>query len=472
MNLVRLGVPVALLAWFLWRARINRLFILGIPVLMVMGSSIFFDRMRPFWVPGRLPPETHIMGWLVAAWVVIIWTGRRRTGLREVGVFGAARLLPEEIPFLLVAGLLIMHTLGVFATGGDLGAAAATASGFSYILLGYLVVRGVAARFSRAEIIEFLGAVVIANTVAAALYVAHQGLHVPIYPAAEYFTTVFRGQTITRTFTFAPQFSVLALGFVLAKRAWTPGWLAVLAVTVLSIVVSYTRTLLLAAAVAVVIAIIVREMKKPHVGRLLRRVLTIGVSIAGALLVFRAVRPVEYHFLLSRLGQFASAGGATDVGNWDIRSLHFLAVERVVARGDQLLGLGFPAAGSNPVDAHLHLWTSDMAWVSILYRLGWVGLVLFALVFAGFAVRSLTLSLQSPEERRYLGLVYLIAIVLTVILSFVSWTFMEERVYAMGLWLLAFVAAEALRPREEEAEAKTEAEAPLPQAVKPPPQLE
>ena len=448
MSIVRLAVPFALLMWFLWKARDNRLFILGIPVLMVMGPSVFFDLMRPFWVPGRLEPMTHIMMWLVISWAAILWTCRNDPERREVGVFGPARLLPEEIPFLVIAGLLVLHTLGVFAIGGDLRAAIATASGFSYILLGYLFVRGVATRFTRAEIIEFLGAVVIANTVAAALYVIHQGLHVEIYPAAEYFTTVFRGQTITRTFTFAPQFSVLALGFVLARRAWTPGWLVVLAITVLSIVVSYTRTLLIAAVVAVLIAVIAREFKRPRLGRLVRRVLTICASLAVAFVLFRVVRPVEYRFLLTRLGEFASSGGPTDVGNWDVRRLHFLAVERVVARGDQLLGLGFPAPGSNAVDANLHLWTSDMAWVPILYRLGWLGIVMFAILLTGFALRSLSISLQSPEERRYLGLVYLVAIVLTIILSFVSWTFMEERIYAMGLWLLAFVAAEALRQRE------------------------
>jgi hypothetical protein len=466
MRLIQLAVPAALLAWFLWRARANRLFVFGIPILMVMGSSVFFDQMRPFWVPGRFSPQTHIMGWLIVAWAVAILTSRPTSGIPRVGIFGAPRLLPEELAFLLIAVLLALHTLAVFSSTGDLGAAVTTASGLFYILMGYLLVRGIASRFSRSQTIEFLSAVVIANTVAAALYVAHQGLHLPIYPAAEYFTTVFHGQTITRTFTFAPQFSVLALGFVLARRAWTPGWLVVLTITVLSIVVSYTRTLLVAAAIAVLVAIIVRELKKPHIGRLLRRVLTIALSVAGALVLFSVVRPVEYHFVLSRLGEFTSAGGPTDVGNWDIRRLHFLAVQRVVGHADQLFGLGFPAPGSNAVDAHLHLWTSDMAWVPILYRLGWVGIVLFALVFAGFAARSLSLALQDPEERRYLGLVYLIAIVLTIVLSFVSWTFMEERVYAMGLWLLAFVAAEALRPRAE----RHGAEASPPDAVEPPPQ--
>ena len=85
MSVVRLAVPFALLMWFLWKARDNRLFILGIPVLMVMGPSVFFDLMRPFWTPGRLENTTHIMIWLVIAWAVILWTGRRDPERPEVG---------------------------------------------------------------------------------------------------------------------------------------------------------------------------------------------------------------------------------------------------------------------------------------------------------------------------------------------------------------------------------------------------
>ena len=49
---------------------------------------------------------------------------------------------------------------------------------------------------------RFVNAIVVVSTVAAGLFVVHQGLHIRIYSAEEYFQTVFRGQVITRTFVF------------------------------------------------------------------------------------------------------------------------------------------------------------------------------------------------------------------------------------------------------------------------------
>jgi hypothetical protein len=71
------------------------------------------------------------------------------------------------------------------------------------------------------------------------------------------------------------------------------------------------------------------------------------------------------------------------------------------------------------------------------------------LLLAGFMARALRLSLKPPEARRELCLTFFITITLTVVMSFQMWTFMQPSIYPMGLWILAFVAAEALRPAEE-----------------------
>ena len=445
MAVIQWGVPLALLAWFLWKARTNRLFLLGIPVLMVMRGSVFFQLMRPFWAPGRFDTDLHLMAWLTLVWAIIVF-GRRRSaeggGLRP---FGAGRLLPEEIPLLFVAALMGVHILGVFATTGDLVQAVTAASGTIYLLVGYLFVRGIASRSTRAETLQFLVAVVVANTVAATMYVLHQGLHLPIYIGSEYYTTQFAGQEITRSFTFMPQFSLLALAFVLARREWNLKWLAVLGITLLAIMVSYTRALLIAAVVGIVVAVVAREFSKPDAGRFLRRMLAIVSSVVVVVLGLRIVRPVEFAYLVGRFNEFATANGASDIGNWQIRWRQFDAVYDFVAKNDAFLGLGYPEAGSNPIDAYLYRWSSDSTWVPIVYAFGLLGLALFGALLFGFAVRSLHLSLGPPEERRYLGLMFFTFIVLTVVMSFTRWTFTEPRLAAMGLWLLAFQAAEALR---------------------------
>lgn len=447
MGIVRLALPAVLALWFIWKARGNALFLLGIPVLMVMRGSVFFENAKPFWKPGRFDGVTLLMIWLTLVWAVAV-ARRSRLDDAPIGLFGAGRVLPEELPLIGIAAIIILHAAGAFSASGDLMNAVSVASGALYLLVGYLLVRGIASRATRAETRDFLAAIVIVNTVACTLFIAHQGLHLPIYLGTENATYTFSGQNITRATTFAPMFNLLALGFVLAQRRWTPPWLVVLAITLLAILVSLTRTLVVAALVGLVIAIIARELARPEFSRAARRAGAIVLSAVLVVLGFRVISPAYWGFLLKRFSEFTSGGGGPQVSNWQVRVIHWDAVEKVVAKGDLVFGLGFPKPGSNPVDAHVFLWSSDMAWLPIMYKFGFVGLILFGLLLGGFMARALWLSLRPPELRRDLSLVYFITIALTVIMGFQMWTIMQPSNYPMGLWILAFVTAETLRPAE------------------------
>ena len=112
MGLLRLAVPAALLLWFLWKARTNRLCLLGIPVLMVMGQSVFFDNMKVFWRPGRLDATTLTMAWLFVVWLFTATRPASDPLGVNVGPLGPSRILPEELPFLLLALVMVGHAAG------------------------------------------------------------------------------------------------------------------------------------------------------------------------------------------------------------------------------------------------------------------------------------------------------------------------------------------------------------------------
>ena len=112
------------------------------------------------------------------------------------------------------------------------------AAGTTYFLLGYLLVRGIVSRATRVETEKFLAAVVIVNTVTCVLFLLDQGLNLPVYLGAANANYVYAGQDISRRPSFKPAFNLLALGFVLAKRRWSPAWIAVLAITLAAIMVS------------------------------------------------------------------------------------------------------------------------------------------------------------------------------------------------------------------------------------------
>ena len=50
----RLLLPSRLLLYFLWRSLRQRVFLLGLPFLMDMYYSVFFDRLKPFWMPSHV----------------------------------------------------------------------------------------------------------------------------------------------------------------------------------------------------------------------------------------------------------------------------------------------------------------------------------------------------------------------------------------------------------------------------------
>ena len=55
------------------------------------------------------------------------------------------------------------------------------AKGFIYLFVGYFLLRGMLCRASREDTLDFVKALVVVNTIAAGLFILHQGLHLPIY---------------------------------------------------------------------------------------------------------------------------------------------------------------------------------------------------------------------------------------------------------------------------------------------------
>lgn len=116
MDLLRLTLPLAAAAFFIWKARTSRIYLLGIPFLMFMGSSIFFEKARMFWAPGRLGPLLLTFVWLVIVWVVstdlLFGSGSRRSRPTPFG----PRMLPEELILVLIGALVLFGAVGIGVT--------------------------------------------------------------------------------------------------------------------------------------------------------------------------------------------------------------------------------------------------------------------------------------------------------------------------------------------------------------------
>jgi hypothetical protein len=453
MGLLRIAVPLVLLAVFLYRARTARVFLLGIPFLIYMGSSVFFERVRIFYVPGRIDVYALQTIWLVVVWAFAtgrILPDRFAPPMPRVGTRPGPRLLIEEYALLAIGAIALGHIVVESMATGDFAASLSRGFGVVSMVVGYFLVRDVAGRARRTDVVSFLATVVVANAVATTLFVLHQGLHLGIYEGAEHSTTVFRGQTITRSFWFAPRFVVMTLAFVFARPRWSALWSVVGVLALLGILISYTRSLVLVIPVTLLLALALRELKKPDARRVVRRLLGVAVVAVLAVWAFATFLPAEASYFEQRFVTTGTDSSMLQDQNLMFRTDGLRWALDVVQRHDVAFGVGFPLPADEPTVTKAEALGADTMWILVVYRLGLVGVIAFVVMVAGFGLRAFRLFMGQSGDGEYLGLVFLVALVGSLMLTSVSPVFMDPSVLPMGLWLFAFVSAEAHRAERDE----------------------
>lgn len=448
MRMLLLLVPLAAVAYFVWQSARSRIFLLGIPFLQFFRQSVLFESLRPFWIPGRLSTVTITMLWLIAVWALCtgaLLPSRWRSGDRRVPPFGP-KMLPEELLLVALAALMVLSVLATAYRHSDLSSAVLEAAGVAFMLLGYLLVRGIVCHSERAEVMRFLQAIVVVNTVAAALFVVHQGLHIQIYSGEEYYETVFQGQTITRTFAFMSPLLIFALAMAFAKRHWTVWTYVIIGVNLAAVWVSYTRTMLAMAAVVAAISILARLLKGGQEMLAIRRVLAIATVVVAMAVVLVTMLPRESNYFVSRI-QGAMEADVTSTGSLAVRNARLARTVEIMAEEDIVLGRGFVTAEQDAQYQMMTQWSWDSAWVAIIYRMGLAGAVLFGALLAAYAVRAIRLFLRPDPWAEEYGLIWFAFLVATAIGSFIGWGFMDQTRYPMNLWFLAFLAAGVVLPQ-------------------------
>ena len=146
-------------------------------------------------------------------------------------------------------------------------------------------------RASRRDTLDFIKSLVLVNTLAALLFILHQGLHLPVYLVTEYQTITFMGQRITRSFYFMPQLLSLAIAYVFARRTWSVFWVGVVLVTLAALWVSYTRSLLVIAVAELLVVLGVRLLKAQQAHLVVRRVGTLAAIVLALGLVAYTALP-------------------------------------------------------------------------------------------------------------------------------------------------------------------------------------
>jgi len=452
MNTVRLVLPTALLLYFLWRSRRQRVFLLGLPFLMNMYFSVFFDSLKPNWVPSAWQPADHMMLWLVVTWIVyfdLVLPWRRRT-VRERRVFGPRLSAPEEV---VLVGFMAYALFKVGTTAVhhmDLGTAIGEARIPLYMFAGYLLLRGILCHAARKETVDLLAAVVVVNSVAAGLYVLHQGLHLYIYAGmVEYQYIVVNGEILTRSFYFMPQYLPLAVGLCVARRKWNLFWVGVFAVNLAAIWLSYTRALIGVVVVEIAVILAMRLLKQGDVWRAVKR----GLQIAVILVVFVGTAfvllPTQSAYLMSRLTETTSQGSARTDSNLEYRFIWWRTTIEWLGGENRLSGVGFPSSAQDVRVTDIAVMAPDIMWVPVLWSMGLLGVAGLAGLFAVILWRAASLSLTSGGDAALLSTALTGWILAVVLLGLREWVIYDPWHTPLALSFFALLTAETQRQRTE-----------------------
>jgi hypothetical protein len=439
--------PYLLVLYFVIRGLKQPFFLLGIPFLMFMDNSIFIDGAKLFKIPGSLTYGLMFF-WLILLRFIAVFLARsdEKEDYSYMGRFNAIDIC--------VLCLLLISFIGAGST--LLHYADVTDMVKEFIVLislfvSYFIIKNWTSRITPEVLDDFLFNIVVINSLAACLYIIHQGLHFGIYLIPEYSVDVVQGVEITRTFYFMPQFLPLSVVYLLIFRHKKPVvYYVLLIINLLAIFISYTRSFLINAMLIFILYFIVTGLKEGRMGTVLKNILVFGFLGILGLFVLSKILPSNTQFFLNRFSELKQTSATSDPNNIEFR---FQMTGLIIASMDddkKILGMGPVTENQVSWVRNMRATTADMVWTGVIFRWGIVGLIIFIMlyVFSGFS--ALNFFLKSEGLLSDLGLLFFLYIFSQIIESFVSWTFMSAHGFATGLWYLGMLSAlVGMRKNEE-----------------------
>lgn len=439
-------LPYIFLSYFVYRYLKEPIYLLGVPFLMFLRQSIFFDTVKIFAIPGRLGPEV-----LLFAWLCIIWALIKIKSKNQIGNDNDDKLSIHGISWIdyIVIILIFITVIGVVLVYEENYVVEDIITQFITLLslfLGYFIVRDSLRYTNFINLSKFLYNIVIVNSIASILYFIHQGLHVTIYTANaddEYLVDVFQGEVITRTFWFMPALWFFSIAYLLVfKREKTIAFISLISINILAIFISYTRSFLIIALLVIVVYFLLTGYKNKDIGKIIKNVAIVGVAGLALFIGISIFLPASKNYFVDRFSELDN--NSADDAQSNTLIYRFEQTSDVINRIDKdkvLIGHGPITEIQLPFVAMMRSTTADMAWTGVAFRWGYVGLALFALLFVGALLKAFFLFLKTEGIISQLALVMLLVIFSQIVESFTSWTFMAPNRFAMGFWYFAILSA-------------------------------
>lgn len=436
---------ILLLVFVVYAFKKSPIYLLGIPFLMFQRYSIFFENVKIFAMPGRLATDILFTIWLIIFWIIIrvMISSQSYTGNKSSGTKNKINSLDYIVLVLMIisiADLLIVYIESNFLKN-VIGEFIILFS----LFIGYFIIKDIIRHFSLTSLSDFLFSIVLVNSLASCLYIAHQGLHIPIYtlnPLDEYMTEIFQGVVITRTFWFMPLlcFFSIAYLFIFKRSKYIVFWI-LLFINLLALFISYTRSFVVIAVFIIVLYFVLIAYKEKNIITGIKNIILVSVLGIILFIVISKLFPASANYFIDRFSELAKDPQSENSNSLLYRFSNTGEIIGLIGGNKALLGYGPVTEIQVSWVQYMRVATYDMVWTGVIFRWGFIGLVLFVLLYSVSIVKSLFLFKKSDEILSQLALFFLLFIVSQAVESFVSSTFLSANRYTMGLWYFGMLSA-------------------------------
>jgi len=440
LHLFQLFLPYILAAFFVYKGLKEPLYLLGIPFLIFMGNSIFFDHAKLFHNPGSLGDQLLFLIWLFALWILSETIPVNRKNTIEIG---QTRL---NIPLLCIICLTIITVINfvsiVFSYPIQTDIFKQFVNDVS-LFIGYYIIKNWSSKNDPEVIKNFLYTIVVINTIAAILFILHQGFHFKIYQEEEYFTQIINGQEITRSFTFMPQFLFFSIIYILIfTKKYSFIAIGILMINLLAIFISYTRSSIINVGIVFLLYFFFIALKKRNF-KIIFKKLTFSIVLAiSIILLVSKFLPANTKYIMDRFSEISlESSKKTEPTDMQYRFANSAAVISKLPGNKKMFGMGSVTKAQTPEVIQMQETTADMVWPGVIYRWGFAGLILFILIYLFSSINAFNFYFRTEGILSDFSLLFLIYIISQFVESFVSWTFLSAHGSVTGLWYFAILSS-------------------------------
>jgi|GEM_PF-2594708 len=436
-HLLRLALPYSFLLFFVYKGIRQPLYLLGIAFLMYMSESIFVDTAMLFHIPGRLDDQLLFI-WLLLLWIVSKFIQKDKpkklkenkltitdfcvAGLIIISIMGLISTISEYYPF-------ITNVIRQFLT-------------LLSLLAGYFIIKNWISSNKPETLVNFLYSLVIINSIAAFLFILHQGLHLTIYEQKEHISDFFQGTEITRSFFFMPQFLFFSIVYLLVfTKKYTLFSIGLLLINLLAIFITYTRSFVTITVVLVLLYFILTGAKSGKLGKAIKNLMIYLILGVFGIFLLSKFLPASTAYFEARFSEMTKTQYTKEEpGDMEYRFTNTKATISNMDKNKRLIGMGPITRIQSPEVVDMDRATSDMVWAGVIFRWGFVGLGLFILIYIFSTINAFKLFVKSDGIISDLALMIFLYIISQIMESFVSWTFLSGHGLATGLWYFAILA--------------------------------